>query len=99
MDATTQFLRGHRGRVDLVTVSLWGNDANAFVASCNGDVRCIIDGAPAAIARLAGNLDNILQPTRARRYWPIWPRPLLADRAYCATPYKRSPASPNPGTM
>lgn len=65
LDAATQFLHAHRGRVDLVTLSLWGNDANAFVASCNGNVQCIIDGAPAAIARLAGNLDNILQKLRA----------------------------------
>jgi lysophospholipase L1-like esterase len=65
LDAATQFLRSHRGRVDLVTVSLWGNDANAFVASCNGNVQCVIDGAPAAIAKLAGNLRNILQTLRS----------------------------------
>jgi lysophospholipase L1-like esterase len=65
LDAATQFLRAHRGRVDLVTLSLWGNDANAFVASCNGNVQCITDGAPAAIARLAGNLGAILQQLRA----------------------------------
>lgn len=65
LDAATQFLQAHRGRVDLVTVSLWGNDANAFVASCNGNVQCIVDGAPAAIARVAGNLQNILQALRS----------------------------------
>ena len=64
LDAAVQFLRAHRGRVDLVTVSLWGNDANAFVASCNGDVQCVIDGAPAAIARVAGNLRAALQTLR-----------------------------------
>lgn len=41
-------------------MSLWGNDANAFVASCNGNVQCIIDGAPAAIAAMAANLSGIL---------------------------------------
>jgi lysophospholipase L1-like esterase len=64
VDAATQFLRAHRGRVDLITISLWGNDANAFVASCNGNVQCIVQGAPAAIARLAGNLRGILQTLR-----------------------------------
>ncbi|WP_166678264.1 SGNH/GDSL hydrolase family protein [Kribbella kalugense] len=59
LDAAVRFLRAHRGRVDLVTVSLWGNDANAFVASCNGNVQCIVDGAPAAIARVAGNLRTL----------------------------------------
>jgi lysophospholipase L1-like esterase len=56
-----RFLRDHRGKVELVTLSLWGNDASAFVASCNGDVQCIIDGAPAAIARIAANLSEILR--------------------------------------
>jgi lysophospholipase L1-like esterase len=64
VDAATAFLRAHRGRVDVVTVSLWGNDANAFVASCNGNVQCVVDGAPAAIARVAGNLRAILQTLR-----------------------------------
>lgn len=64
LDAAVRFLEAHRGRVDVVTLSLWGNDANAFVASCNGDVQCIVEGAPAAIARLAGNLRDILQTLR-----------------------------------
>jgi lysophospholipase L1-like esterase len=59
--AAVRFLRDHRGKVDLVTLSLWGNDASAFVASCNGDVQCIIDGAPAAIAGIAANLSGILR--------------------------------------
>jgi lysophospholipase L1-like esterase len=59
--AAIRFLREHRGKVDLVTLSLWGNDASAFVASCNGSVQCIIDGAPAAIAGIAANLSGSLQ--------------------------------------
>jgi lysophospholipase L1-like esterase len=59
-DAALAFLRSHRGKVDVVTLSLWGNDANAFLASCNGDVRCIVDGAPAAIATTTANLSTIL---------------------------------------
>lgn len=59
-EAALAFLRSHRGKVDVVTVSLWGNDANAFVASCNGNVQCIIDGAPAAIAAMAAKLSGSL---------------------------------------
>ena len=59
-EAALAFLRSHRGKVDVVTVSLWGNDANAFVASCNGNVQCIVDGAPAAIAAIAANLSGSL---------------------------------------
>ncbi|GAA0933983.1 hypothetical protein GCM10009554_19650 [Kribbella koreensis] len=59
--AAVRFLRDHRGKVDLVTLSLWGNDANDFVASCNGNVQCILDGAPAAIAGIAANLSGILR--------------------------------------
>lgn len=62
--AALTFLRDHRGRVDLVTVSLWSNDATAFVASCQGDVQCIRDGAPAAIATIAANLSRILGEIR-----------------------------------
>lgn len=63
-EAALAFLRDHRGRVDVVTLSLWGNDANAFVASCNGKVQCIIDGAPAAIAAIASNLSATLGKIR-----------------------------------
>lgn len=59
-DAALAFLDSHRGRVDLVTLSLWGNDANDFVRSCGGDPRCIGEGAPAVIAAVAANLDRIL---------------------------------------
>lgn len=59
--AAVRFLRDHRGKVDLVTLSLWGNDANEFVASCNGNVQCILDGAPAAIASVAARMSGILR--------------------------------------
>jgi len=64
LDAAVTFLKANRGRVDVVTLSLWGNDANAFVASCNGNVQCIIEGAPAAIAAVAANLSTILTTIR-----------------------------------
>ncbi|WP_328993343.1 GDSL-type esterase/lipase family protein [Kribbella sp. NBC_01245] len=63
-EAALAFLRGHRGKVDVITLSLWGNDANAFVASCNGNLQCIIDGAPAAIAAIASNLSRTLAHIR-----------------------------------
>jgi lysophospholipase L1-like esterase len=59
--AALAFLHDHRGRVDLVTLSLWGNDANAFVASCNGNVQCVLDRAPAAIAAIAARLSSLLR--------------------------------------
>ena len=59
--AALAFLNDHKGRVDLVTLSLWGNDANAFVASCNGNVQYVLDRAPAAIAAIAANLSNLLR--------------------------------------
>src|SRR4051794_14648202 len=44
--AALDFLKDHRGHVDVVTLSLWSNDVSAFVAACNGDVLCILNGAP-----------------------------------------------------
>ncbi|WP_133786639.1 hypothetical protein [Kribbella sp. VKM Ac-2571] len=86
LDAATQFLRAHRGRVDLVTISLWGNDANAFVASCNGNVQCIARGAPAAIARVAGNVEPM----------PVFDA--YDGTALCATPCCAGTATHTPPT-
>jgi lysophospholipase L1-like esterase len=58
--AAIAFLHDHHGQVDLVTLSLWGNDANPFVASCNANVACILNGAPALIASIAANLSTAL---------------------------------------
>jgi lysophospholipase L1-like esterase len=66
LDAALAFLTAHRGRVSPVTLSLNGNDINAFLQSCPpGDLACIQDGAPAAIARYRTRLTAILERLRA----------------------------------
>jgi lysophospholipase L1-like esterase len=65
LGAALAFLRAHRGRVSPITVTLWGNDVGQFVRSCGGDFGCIVAGAPAAIAGLAGRLGRILDELRA----------------------------------
>jgi lysophospholipase L1-like esterase len=65
-DAALAFLQAHRGHVALITVSLNGNDANAYLATCPaGDISCLTAGAPAAIAAYATRLLRILRELRA----------------------------------
>jgi hypothetical protein len=49
----------------LVTVTLWGNDINAFVDSCAGDLACLQSGAPLAISKFSARLTVILAALRA----------------------------------
>jgi lysophospholipase L1-like esterase len=65
LDAATAFMRAHPGQVSPVTLTLWGNDVRQLVESCAADIGCISAGAPAAIARLAGNLRLILRELHA----------------------------------
>jgi lysophospholipase L1-like esterase len=66
LDAALAFLTAHRGRVSPVTLSLNGNDITAFLQSCPpGDLACIQDGAPAAIAGYRTRLTAILERLRA----------------------------------
>jgi lysophospholipase L1-like esterase len=65
VDAALAFLSEHSGQVSPITITLWGNDVGAFVNSCGGDLDCIFDGAPAAIAAIASNLGAILGRLRA----------------------------------
>jgi lysophospholipase L1-like esterase len=62
--AAIAFLLAHPGRTELVTVTLWGNDVRAFIASCNGDFGCVQARAPAAIAKFAARLTVILASIR-----------------------------------
>jgi lysophospholipase L1-like esterase len=62
--AAVAFLLTHPGRTDLVTLTLWGNDVRAFIASCNGDFGCVQAGAPAAIATFSARLTAILAMVR-----------------------------------
>jgi lysophospholipase L1-like esterase len=65
LDAALAFLAQHPGQVSPITVTLWGNDVGAFVRSCEDDLDCIFEGAPAAIAAIASNLGAILGRLRA----------------------------------
>lgn len=65
LDAAIAFLRGHPGRVGPITLSLNGNDINAFVQGCGFDPQCIQRGAPTAIAQYAARLRSILGALRA----------------------------------
>jgi lysophospholipase L1-like esterase len=51
--------------VSPITLTLWGNDIRELGDSCAGDVTCILDGDPVAIARIATNLETILGRLRA----------------------------------
>jgi lysophospholipase L1-like esterase len=65
LSAARTFLRRHPGRVELVTVSLNGNDITDFVRSCGGDVECVRRQAPDAVAQYAARLRSILRELRA----------------------------------
>jgi lysophospholipase L1-like esterase len=60
--AALGYLRSHDGqKTRLITLTLWGNDVNALVASCAGDFACVQAQAPAAIAAFATRLTAILR--------------------------------------
>jgi lysophospholipase L1-like esterase len=58
------FLLTHPGRTDLITVTLWGNDINAFLATCHNDLACVQAGLQPAIARYSARLALILAPLK-----------------------------------
>jgi lysophospholipase L1-like esterase len=62
--AALRFLLTHRGRAGVVTLTIWGNDINAFVADCHGDLDCIQTGASAEIAKFSARLTAILAALR-----------------------------------
>ncbi len=65
-DAALAFLRAHRGQVSPITLSLNGNDATDFVRSCPpGDLACITNGAPAAIAAYRARMTAIVGELRS----------------------------------
>jgi lysophospholipase L1-like esterase len=64
-DAALTFLRRHRGQVSPITVSLNGNDINAYLASCPpGDLACLQAGAAAATAAYGARLLGLLRELR-----------------------------------
>ncbi len=63
--AAVAFLKAHRGRVSPISLSLNGNDVDAFVQSCPpGDTDCIERGAPAAVAAYRQRLRAIVLKLR-----------------------------------
>src|SRR5713101_810321 len=66
LDAALAFLAAHRGQVSPITLSLNGNDINDFLRTCApGDLACIQNGAPVAIAAYRARLTSILTRLRA----------------------------------
>jgi lysophospholipase L1-like esterase len=64
--AALAFLAAHRGQVSPITLSLNGNDINAFLQSCPpGDLACVVAGAPAAIAQYRVRLTALLATLHA----------------------------------
>ena len=66
LGAALAFLAAHRGKVSPITLSLNGNDINDFLRTCPpGDLACIQNSAPAAIAAYRARLTSILSQLRA----------------------------------
>ena len=65
LDAAVAFLEAHRGQVSPITLTLWGGDVREFIASCDGDLGCILANAPGEISRIASRLEVILAELRA----------------------------------
>ncbi len=65
LDGALAFLRAHPGEVSPITITLWANDVRELFEACGSDLSCVQSRAPAAIDRLASNLDSILRRLRA----------------------------------
>ncbi len=53
LDAAVAFLEAHRGQVSPITLTLFGGDVREFIASCDGDLGCILANAPGESSRIA----------------------------------------------
>jgi len=67
MEFAETYLATHP-RVVLVTLQLGANDTQRFVAACQGNLSCIMNGLPGFLAYLAGNFDTILAAIRNTGY-------------------------------
>jgi len=66
----TTYLKSHR-EVRLVTITLGANDGLLLEESCASSAspeQCILDRAPAVLAKVAGNIETILADLRATGY-------------------------------
>jgi lysophospholipase L1-like esterase len=59
-DAATRFLKKHRGEVELVTVSIGGNDVTGCASASDG-VACVVE----AVERIKANLAVLVQRLRS----------------------------------
>lgn len=64
LDFATNYVATHK-QTRLVTITLGANDGLLLVQSCLGDLTCIQNGLPAAVAALYANMDGILHGLRA----------------------------------
>ncbi len=65
LDAAVTFLRAHRKNPGAVTIAIWGNDLLALTISCNGDLACVSQRAPAETAAFTSRLRTILRTLRS----------------------------------
>ena len=66
LGAALAFLRGHRGQVSPITLTLWGNDVfDEFAPACKGDLVCIRSHSRAGLARFTSRLASIVGRLRA----------------------------------
>ena len=70
LEFATAYLKSHR-EVRLVTIMLGANDGFLLEAACASNPnpeQCVLDGAPALLATVAGNIETILADLRATGY-------------------------------
>lgn len=67
LDYAVSYLRSHK-QTRLVTIGLGANDAFRLQAACLGDTQCIMNGLPALLGTIYGNMSTILQNLRATGY-------------------------------
>jgi lysophospholipase L1-like esterase len=69
LQAATEFLHAHRGRVNPITITLFGNDLPILLNPCTAagqiDLTCVQANAPAFIAGFAERLSCILHQLRS----------------------------------
>jgi lysophospholipase L1-like esterase len=66
LQAALAFLRGHRGQVSPITLTLWGNDLfEDFSPACKGEFACIRSHAQPGLAKFTTRLASIVGRLRA----------------------------------
>ena len=66
LSAALAFLRAHRGAVNPITLTLFGNDwLPLLLDTCQGKIACVTKRGPAAIASFGTRLTSIIRQLRA----------------------------------